>query len=33
MPTNNDIIRKAAIETTALTSGLLNPEKVHSADF
>ena len=27
MPTNNDIIRKAAIETTALTSGLLNPEQ------
>ena len=27
MPTNNDIIRKAAIETTALTSGLLSPEQ------
>lgn len=27
MPTNNDIIRKAAIETTTLASGLLNPEQ------
>lgn len=31
MPTNNDIIRKAAIETTALTSGLLNPEQAKSS--